>query len=164
MPASISWSDLGLYPPDGAQFLSLVFRLTVALFLGALVGLERQRRHHEAGLRTHMLVCLGSALFTAVPMEAGGTVNDLAQIVKGIAAGIGFLGAGTILKMTHEQEIRGLTTAASIWLTAGIGMAVGAGFVVLGSLGAVLGWIVLAVVKRGETSTVLGGHEDRTDG
>jgi len=85
-----------------------------------------------------------------VPMEAGGTTADLAQIVKGIAAGIGFLGAGTILKMTHEQEIRGLTTAASIWLTAGIGLACGSGHIAPAVAGAAFAWIVLAVLKRGE--------------
>ena len=94
-----------------------VGRLVVAILLGAVLGFERERRGRAAGLRTHSLVALGAALFTVVPMLFGATAADLAQVVKGLAAGVGFLGAGAILKGSEQGDVQGLTTAANIWLT-----------------------------------------------
>src|SRR6266851_1835629 len=82
----------------------------------------------SAGLRTHMLVALGAALFTLIPQEAKMETADISRVIQGIAAGIGFLGAGTILKLGEEHRIQGLTSAASVWLTAAAGTAVGAGW------------------------------------
>ena len=103
-------------------------RLVVAILLGAAVGLERERIHRAAGLKTHALVSVGSALFTIVSIDgfyAVGRVNDPARVAAQIVSGIGFLGAGTIMK--QGATIRGLTTAASLWVVAGIGTATGAG-------------------------------------
>lgn len=109
-------------------------RLVVAAVLGGLVGLERQQEGKAAGLRTHMLVALGAALFALLPLEGAGDrptdeqLTQLSRVIQGIVTGIGFLGAGTILKLGEQREIKGLTTAASIWLTAAVGLAVGSGW------------------------------------
>jgi putative Mg2+ transporter-C (MgtC) family protein len=105
-------------------FLLMVVKLGAAALLGALVGLERERHDRPAGLRTHMLVCVGSTLITLVSYEMG-RPNDVARIAAQIVTGIGFLGAGTIYRA--GGGIRGLTTAAGLWVVAGIGMAIGAG-------------------------------------
>src|SRR5947209_11767128 len=113
---------------DWAHFLRVLVRLALAVGLGGAIGFERERERKQPGMRTHMLVALGSALFVLVPLEAGGDMRDVTRVIQGIAAGIGFLGAGSILKLGGEQEIKGLTTAASVWLTASIGIAVGGGW------------------------------------
>jgi putative Mg2+ transporter-C (MgtC) family protein len=110
-----NWPDL----------LSLAGQLFAAAVMGALVGLERERTEHPAGLRTNILVCVGSALFTLVSREMAGTQHDPGRIAAQVVTGIGFLGAGTILR--QGAVVRGLTTAASLWVVAGIGMAVAAG-------------------------------------
>jgi len=108
-------------------------RLSVAAGLGGAVGFEREWRERQAGLRTHLVVCVGAALFTLVSaygfadvIEQGGATVDPTRIAAQIVTGIGFLGAGAIIR--QGASVRGLTTAATLWLVAGIGMAVGAGF------------------------------------
>jgi putative Mg2+ transporter-C (MgtC) family protein len=103
-----------------------ITRLGVAALIGGGLGLERQLHGHWAGLRTHMMVAVGSAVFVVAGMRlAGNQPADVSRIVQGIASGIGFLGAGTILKLGDRMEIKGLTTASSIWLAAGLGIAAG---------------------------------------
>ncbi len=146
MEAWLEW--LGLNYAGTEHLLRVVSRLALATVLSAIVGFERQKRGRAAGLRTHMLVGIGSALFTLIPLEvAGADANTVSQIVRGIASGIGFLGAGAILKSTDSAQIRGLTTAAGIWMTAAIGVACGAGWVVPAVLGAVLALIILALSR-----------------
>jgi putative Mg2+ transporter-C (MgtC) family protein len=120
-------------------------RLALAAVLGAAIGFERELREREAGLRTHLLVCLGSALFTIVSaygfhefLTSGGTVvrTDPTRIAAQIVTGIGFLGAGAIIR--QGISVRGLTTAATLWVAAAIGMAAGAGYY----SGAVLGTVL----------------------
>ena len=125
-----------------------VSRLGLAAVLGALLGYQRERVHSTAGLRTHILVCLGSAFFVLGAVEAGQTSADISRVIQGIVAGIGFLGAGTILKVSDRLQVHGLTTAASIWLTAAIGAGAGLGHLWLPVLGAVIGWIVLGPISR----------------
>lgn len=122
---------------------TLVLRLLVAGMLGAVIGLDREYRAKEAGFRTHFLVSLGSALFMVVSqygfkeiVEANGANYDGARVAAQIVSGIGFLGAGTII--FHKQFIRGLTTAAGMWATAGIGMAVGGGMYFIGIAATIL--------------------------
>ncbi|MDP2263851.1 MAG: MgtC/SapB family protein [Hydrogenophaga sp.] len=110
-----------------APVTRVTLRMTVALVLGAIIGWDRERRDAEAGLRTHMLVSLGAALFVLVPAEAGMQPDDLSRVVQGIVSGIGFLGAAAVLKVSGEGRIHGLTTAASIWATAAVGIAAGLG-------------------------------------
>jgi putative Mg2+ transporter-C (MgtC) family protein len=134
--------------PDTAQLVRVVVRVIVAAALGGLLGAERERAGKAAGLRTHMLVALGAALFVLFPAEAGMSLGDLSRVIQGVATGIGFIGAGTILKHVEHDQVHGLTTAASIWLTAAIGMAVGAGRLWLPIIGAVSAWIILSVLAR----------------
>jgi putative Mg2+ transporter-C (MgtC) family protein len=139
--------------PDLLQFVRVLARLSAAALLGGLLGLERERERKAAGLRTHMLVALGSALFTVGPLEAGMGSGDLSRVFQGIVTGIGFIGAGTILKRTEEQEIHGLTTAANLWLTAAVGMAVGLGHLWVPVLGAVLAVLILTGIGYVEKKT-----------
>jgi putative Mg2+ transporter-C (MgtC) family protein len=142
-------SEQPIFPWPGAQVLLFAFsRLALAAILGAVVGWQRERVHSNAGLRTHILVCLGSAFFVLASVQSGQTSADISRVIQGIVAGIGFLGAGTILKMTDRLEVHGLTTAASIWLTAAIGVGAGLGHLWLPVLGAAFGWIVLGPVGR----------------
>lgn len=112
---------------DLEQVTRLVIRTLMAALLGAIIGIERELRGKPAGIRTHMLVALGSALFVLVPMQAGMDDEGLSRVIQGLLAGIGFLCAGSILKANSSEEIYGLTTAAGLWMTAAIGVAVGLG-------------------------------------
>jgi putative Mg2+ transporter-C (MgtC) family protein len=133
---------------DPAQLTRVFVRLMVAVTLGGLLGYERELRGTSAGLRTHMLVALGSALFVLVPLEAGITPADLSRVLQGVIAGIGFLGAGAIIKLSQEQEIKGLTTAASVWLTAAIGVAAGMGRESTAILSTLFALFILSVLRR----------------
>jgi putative Mg2+ transporter-C (MgtC) family protein len=137
------WRELFLDLNDATLLARAALRLVIATLLGGLLGYERLRDRKPAGLRTHMLVALGAALFTVVPAVAGMSQTDFSRIIQGVATGIGFLGAGTILKLGEDHKVEGLTSAASIWLTAGVGMAVGAGWLWPAVAGVVLGWTVL---------------------
>ncbi len=112
---------------DVREITRVTLRLLVAATLGALLGLEREVRGKSAGLRTHMLVCIGAAVFVMIPQLAGVTNDDMTRVMQGVITGIGFLGAGAILKREDANAITGLTTAAGIWMTAAIGMAAGWG-------------------------------------
>ena len=129
----------------------MALRLLLAGMLGAVIGLDREYRAKEAGFRTHFLVCLGSALFMIISqygfteiVKANGANYDGARVAAQIVSGIGFLGAGTII--FHKQFIRGLTTAAGMWATAGIGMAIGGGMYFLGVAATILVLIGLEVL------------------
>jgi putative Mg2+ transporter-C (MgtC) family protein len=143
-------NELILGIPDSTETARIIVRLLMAGLLGALLGYEREQTRKAAGLRTHTLVALGSALFVLAPLEAGMPQADVSRIVQGVAAGIGFIGAGAILKLTDQQQIRGLTTAASIWTTAAVGMAAGLGRFALATLAAILALITLSVLNLAE--------------
>jgi putative Mg2+ transporter-C (MgtC) family protein len=151
------WEEVFSGPTDGPHIVRIFVRLFVACLLAGIVGWERHREGKSAGLRTHMLVALGAALFILIPQEAKMTTADTSRVIQGVAAGIGFLGAGTILKLGEEHRIEGLTSAASVWLTAAIGTAVGAGWIWLAIFGVVWGWIILFVIHRVE-QFFRGGH------
>ncbi len=142
------WAELFLKHNDMDHVLRVLVRFGAALVVGGVIGYERQHQGKSAGIRTHMLVALGAAVFTIVPMEGGMGFNDLSRVIQGIAAGIGFLGAGTIIKLSDSTEIRGLNSAATIWLTAAAGMAVGAGWIWPPLLAVVLAWLVLSFVHK----------------
>lgn len=135
---------------DLAHMARGLIRLTLAALLGAWLGAERERQGKAAGLRTHILVALGAAIFVLVPQQLGMPIADLSRVIQGIATGIGFLGAGTILKLTDERDIQGLTTAAGIWMTAAIGVAAGVGRPGVAFLATLFAWIVLSVLQRFE--------------
>ena len=134
--------------PDAAEFVRVTLRLLAAMLLGGLLGYDRERRGSSAGLRTHMLVGLGAALFVLVPLQAGMEIADLSRVLQGVVAGVGFLGAGAIIKLNDSQEIIGLTTAASIWLTAAIGATAGMGKLATAILCALLALVVLSALRR----------------
>jgi putative Mg2+ transporter-C (MgtC) family protein len=132
--------------PDLDALGQVALRLIAAAVLGGLIGLEREQAGKAAGIRTHMMVALGAALFVLVPIAAGLEPGDLSRVIQGIAAGMGFLGGGTILK--RADDIEGLTSAATIWFTGAIGIAVGAGDIWLAVLGVACAWVVLKIALR----------------
>ena len=136
--------------PGWTEMYYVAVRLLVAALLGGLLGYERERGGKAAGLRTHMLVALGAALFTVAPLQAGVELRELSRVFQGIATGIGFIGAGTILKRSDGGHVEGLTTAAGIWLTAAVGMAVGAGLLWIPVLGSVLALVIFSVLGYAE--------------
>jgi len=126
--------------------LEMVLRLMLATVLGAIVGLQRYMAGKPAGIRDHSLICLGSALFTMI--SSLGFVNgDPTRIASGIVAGIGFIGAGVILR-SSEGAVAGITTAASIWVAAGIGLAAGAGMYIIAPVTTVITVIILFMPHR----------------
>ena len=136
--------------PDLPQLVRVLLRLIVAGLCGAVIGLQRQRIGKPAGLRTHMLVAMGAALFVMAGFESGMDLSDLSRVIQGLATGIGFIGAGAILKLTKEHKITGLTTAAGLWMTAAVGVAAGLGRWGVAGVSAALTWIILALLIRME--------------
>jgi putative Mg2+ transporter-C (MgtC) family protein len=122
--------------------LEMVLRLLLATALGAIIGYQRERAGKVAGLRTIVLICVGAALFTLTSMYAFGAKADPSRIAAGIVAGVGFLGAGAIIRR-GEGAVAGLTTAATIWAAAGIGIAAGAGFYLIAAVATAIILIIL---------------------
>jgi putative Mg2+ transporter-C (MgtC) family protein len=156
---SILIDELTRSLPDTREAVRVLIRLVAALLAGAVIGLQRERSGKAAGLRTHMLVCLGTALFVIAGAELAMQQDAMSRIIQGLATGIGFLGAGAILKMESKREIYGLTTAAGVWMTAAIGVAIGLGHLGTAALGVLFAWIVLALVIKLEPRVE--GSDDR---
>ena len=133
--------------PGMGELTRVSIRLAVAAIVGGIIGYEREARGKAAGLRTHMLVAVGAAVFVIVPIEAGMDLADLSRVIQGVVTGVGFLGAGAIMKL-DAGHIKGLTTAASIWLTAAIGIACGMGYGLTALVSAVFALLILAVVRK----------------
>ncbi|GGY80548.1 Mg(2+) transporter [Cellvibrio zantedeschiae] len=140
------FSDLN----DVTELTRVSVRLLIAALLGGLLGFEREQRGKSAGIKTHMLVCIGAALFVLIPQQAGLVSEaDLSRVMQGIISGIGFLGAGAILKKgDDEKDLKGLTTAAGIWLTAAIGVAAGLGRESSAILCTLLALMVLIIIPH----------------
>jgi putative Mg2+ transporter-C (MgtC) family protein len=133
---------------DWTSLTDILLRLTVAVVVGGLLGFERELHGNWAGMRTHMLVAMGAAIFTIAGVQAAGDAPaDVTRIVQGIAAGIGFLGAGTILKLSDQLEVKGLTTASTVWLAAAMGTAAGLKLFELAVAAAIIAIAVLAVLR-----------------
>ena len=132
--------------PDATQITRITLRLLVAAALGGLLGYERESQGKSAGVRTHMLVAIGAALFVLIPQQSGASTADLTRVLQGLVAGVGFLGAGAIILGTKQVETRGLTTAAGIWVTAAIGVAAGMGRESTAVLSTLVALFVLSVV------------------
>jgi putative Mg2+ transporter-C (MgtC) family protein len=143
------FSDL----PELTDVVRVAVRLFLAALLGGILGWQREQAGKAAGLRTHMLVALGSALFVLIPQQAGVSSGDMTRVIQGIVTGIGFLGAGSILKLTEPGQIYGLTTAAGIWLTAAVGIAAGLGREASAILATLLAFMILALVPHGESQS-----------
>jgi putative Mg2+ transporter-C (MgtC) family protein len=125
-----------------------VGRLVAAAVLGGLIGVERESLRKPAGMRTHMVVALGSALMATTSLEMGMNAADLSRVIQGIVTGIGFVGAGTILKNGGSGRVEGLTTAAGLWLTAAVGIAAGGGRWLLAVSTVSLTLLILVVFGR----------------
>lgn len=152
---------------DLGELIVVVIRLLLAAVLGGLLGLEREQRGKAAGIRTHMLVCMGAALFIFIPEQAGISDSEMSRVIQGVISGIGFLCAGTIITRKDEQGASGLTTAAGIWFTAAIGIAVGLGREQTAVLCTLLAWMVLYVVpffSRSISKKKPSPSEDNDDG
>ena len=141
------FADIG----DARKLTQITLRLLIAAILGGILGFEREQKGKAAGVRTHMLVAMGAALFVLVPQMSGSQADAMSRVVQGVIAGIGFLGAGTILKGKEEdtgQHVKGLTTAAGLWMTAAIGVAAGLGKESTAVLSTVLALLVFSVMPR----------------
>ena len=141
------FADIG----DARQMTQITVRLLIAAILGGILGFEREQKGKAAGVRTHMLVAMGAALFVLVPQIGGSQADAMSRVIQGVIAGIGFLGAGTILKGKEEeagQHVKGLTTAAGLWMTAAIGVAAGLGKESTTVLSTVLALAVFSVMPR----------------
>jgi putative Mg2+ transporter-C (MgtC) family protein len=134
------FSDLA----DVAQVTRLVLRLLLAALLGGMLGMQRERQGKSAGVRTHMLVAIGAALFTLVPALGGMNDDAMSRVIQGVVAGVGFLCAGTILK-SGGDHVHGLTTAAGLWLTAAVGVAAGLGREMTAAVSALLALGILSL-------------------
>ena len=139
------------------DWASLIFRLTLALLVGCLLGFNRQQGGRPAGIRTFMLVSMGAAMFVMIPLQAEGdspyaATNALSRTIQGVATGVGFIGAGMILQQSHQElgklEVKGLTTAATIWVAAGLGAAIGCGLWQMSLIGAIWTLVTLSGVKK----------------
>jgi putative Mg2+ transporter-C (MgtC) family protein len=139
------FSDLSLV--HAAQ---LAVRLLIAAAVGGVLGWQRLHAGKAAGLRTHILVAVGAAALVAVPEQAGMGLDGISRIIQGVVTGIGFLGAGSILKADSEDRVRGLTTAAGIWLTAGVGVVAGMGREASALLLGVVAYFTLSTLARWE--------------
>jgi putative Mg2+ transporter-C (MgtC) family protein len=136
---------------DSQVFWDDLVRIGAAALLGGLLGLEREWKGHWAGLRTHMMVSIGCAIFVIAGLGISkGDPQAVTRVIQGIASGIGFLGAGTILKLDDKQEIKGLTTASSIWLAAALGTAAGLAEFALATAAAFVSLFVLGVLGPAE--------------
>ncbi|HEY9727394.1 MAG TPA: MgtC/SapB family protein [Chroococcales cyanobacterium] len=144
------------YSISSNDWSGILIRLGVALLVGAIIGLERETGHKPAGLRTYTLVSLGSALFTLIPILLGNTersADALSRVIQGITAGVGFVGGGAILRESRspnkdEVKVRGLTSAAAIWVSAALGTAAGCGLWLMSLIAAMLTLVVLKLFKK----------------
>ena len=140
----ILWEELTSGLPDARQLVHVLLRLLAAPLLGAVVGFQRESAGKPAGMRTHMLVSLGTAVFVLACTAVGMSLEGVSRVIQGIATGIGFIGAGNILKLSEERDIQGLTTAAGILMTAAIGVAVGLGSLGVAILSTLFALVILA--------------------
>lgn len=147
------WQELTLGLGSGAQAERVLLRMVVSVLLGGLVGIQREQAGKPAGVRTHMLVCLATAVVVLACSGMGMAYDAQSRVIQGIVTGIGFIGAGSILKLSEERDIQGLTTAAGLWLTAAIGIACGVGTIGIALITAVVTVALLAlagVIERRE--------------
>jgi putative Mg2+ transporter-C (MgtC) family protein len=139
--------EFGWGLPGPEALARALLRLSLAVLAGGLIGLDRQKEHKDAGLRTHMLVCVGAAIFILAAIETIGVQDRLANVFQGVAQGIGFIGAGVILQLTRQRRVMNLTTAATLWGTASIGAALGGGHYTLATVAVLLTLLVLKACR-----------------
>ncbi len=152
------WQEVAASLPDSVETARILVRLLVAGALGGILGFQRAHVGKAAGVRTHMLVTLGAAIVVLLPHLTGMSTADVSRIIQGILTGVGFIGGGVILKMSEQHQIVGITTAASIWLAAILGIVTGAGRLGLAVVGAILALVILSFFGWLE-GEILGRHE-----
>jgi len=143
----VLWQELTAGLADFGQLERVLLRVVTATLLGAVVGFEREKAGKPAGFRTHILVSLGTAIVVLSCAGSRMDMDGLSRVIQGIVTGIGFIGAGSILKINEEREIQGLTTAAGLWMTAAIGVACGLGTLGLALIATAMTLIVLWVLR-----------------
>jgi putative Mg2+ transporter-C (MgtC) family protein len=131
---------------DWAGYFELLASLVIAGVLGGVIGLEREIHGRWAGLRTHILVSMGAALFVLAIRGVEHTSSDVSRVIQGIATGLGFIGGGTILKLTDKHQVKGLTTASTIWMAASLGVVAGLKLYLLAATATFLALVVLIVL------------------
>lgn len=139
------WQELTFGIDGGRELAVVLLRLFAAILFGAAIGIERETAGKAAGVRTHMLVTLGTAVFVLATSRYGMTSDGLSRVIQGIVTGIGFIGAGTIIKLDKELDVKGLTTSAGIWMAAAIGITVGLGAVGLAAIATAFALLILTV-------------------
>ena len=139
------WQELTNGIPDSVRLWTILIRVIAATLLGALLGFQRERAGKPAGLRTHTLVSLGTAIVVLACSAGGMDMDGESRVIQGIVTGIGFIGAGSILKVSEEKDIRGLTTAAGLWLAAAVGVACGLGTLGIAVIASILALLILAL-------------------
>ena len=157
---SIILDELSASLPTAAEAVRFVIRLLAALLAGGVIGWQREASHKSAGLRTHILVCAGTTTFVLAAVGMDMQLDAMSRVVQGLTTGIGFLGAGAILKVESKQQIKGLTTAAGIWMTAALGAMIGLGQLGLAVIGTALTWLVLSSLLKVDKR--IDGPSDRT--
>ena len=141
-------AELAASLPSAEETVRILVRLVAALLAGGVIGFQREVAGKAAGLRTHILVCSGTALFVLAASSVGMQQDALSRVIQGLVTGIGFLGAGAILKVEASSQIKGLTTAAGIWMTAALGVAIGLGHLGMAAIATAFAWFVLAVLIK----------------
>lgn len=144
----VLWEELTFGLPERRQIIQVVVRLISSALIAGIIGFEREAAGKAAGLRTHVLVAVGSTAFVLGGLSWGMGADAISRIIQGIITGIGFIGAGTILK--REGDVKGLTTSASVWTTCAIGVVIGLGELGIAIIAAILTFIVLNLVRRVE--------------
>lgn len=145
-------TSLLFFSPD--DWLTIMFRLGTSLLVGGVIGFNRQQPGRPAGLRTYMTVSVGSAMFVMLPLQATidmNATNALSRTVQGVATGVGFIGAGLILQQSGRNlkpQVKGLTSAAALWLTAGLGTAAGCGLWRTSLVGTLMALVILSGIKK----------------
>lgn len=139
------WQELTFGIPDGPQAARIFVRMLASVLFGAAIGYERERAGKAAGLRTHILVTLGTCVFVITTAGFGMSSDGLSRVIQGIITGIGFIGAGAILKLDDEVDIRGLTSAAGIYMACAVGVAVGLGEIGIGLIATILTLVILTL-------------------
>jgi putative Mg2+ transporter-C (MgtC) family protein len=140
--------ELSVSLPDAREALRVIIRLLAALLAGGVIGLQRELAGKAAGLRTHILVSMGMTVLVVAAAQAGMGQDAMSRVIQGLVTGIGFIGAGVIMKMESQHQIHGLTTAAGIWMTSAIGIAIGLGHLGTAALAVFFTWFVLSVVAK----------------
>lgn len=146
----IIWEELSAGFPDARQLIHVIIRLIASTIFGAVIGFQRESVGKPAGLKTHILTTVGTTVFVLGCSGYGMNSDGLSRVIQGIVTGIGFLGAGSILKLSEQRDIQGLTTAAGIWMASAIGVTVGLGGLGLALIATILTLVVLIVLGRME--------------